>query len=403
MAKIIKLTESDLIKMVNRIISEQPDTILSKFDVVRYIENKMNDEIIPNKQTELLNAYTIRVEQGPDDTYVVVIKGNQDGEVVEADVPLTSSGNYIYTGDISGKFSLGKVSMAFAVDILREDPKLQKFFEDNPRFVEKIKNSEVDATIRTNSQDGGIFKLFFTQKPDRASAKQAIPAGDEYPLGEYFDRNKLPMKVNNSLYAHLESGGLMLKLTDFWIMEDPAMSSPTPETVTTTGTTPSETTIKLEFSLVDVFKFDETNFIDEAKSMSQIDSFVNKLKLSINQHGKPLTDHIMKSSPKIIGYASVDGNPEQKITGKFAACKSKATRGEYDQCLSEARAKRITDTINEKLTGTGVSFGFYGAGETTKFGPGWTQQAPTKMEQTSPNRRFELSPIPPFNKVIKTQ
>ena len=401
MAKIIKLTESDLVKMVNRIISEQPAT-LSKFDMVRYIEEKMNGEIIPNKQTELLNAFTIRVDE-EGGNFTVVIKGNQDGEVIEADVPLTAESNSIYTGEISGKFSLGKVSMAFAIDILKEDPKIERFFEENPRFVEGIKNSEIDATIRTGSQDGGIFKLFFTQKPDRASAKQSIPAGEEYPLGEYFNRNRLPMKVTNDIYAYLESGGLMLRLSEFAIMEDPSMSSPETVTTTTTTTTPSETTIKLEFSLVDVFKFDETNFIDEAKSTSQIDTFVNKLKVNVNQHGKPLADHIMKSSPKIIGYASVDGNPEQKITGKFAACKSKATRGEYDQCLSAARAKRIADIINEKLTGTGLSFGFYGAGETTKFGPGWTQQSPTTTQQTSPNRRFELSPIPPFNKVIKTQ
>lgn len=402
--KVVKLTESDLVKLVNKVINEQPDFV-SDTDVIRYIEEKMNLEILPNKQTELLNALTIRVEQGPNDTYSVVIKGTEKGKTVEGEVPLENVKEYFYVGEFDGQFKVGSVSTAFAIEILRQDPKVDMFFQKNPRFVTEIENGMVDATISTNRQTGGRFQLSFTGKPDKALSKASIEAGGEYPLGTYFDNNLLPMKVNKDMYANLQSGGLSLQLSKFYFMSNPNMNrgGDIPRTVTTTGKTPSETTIKIEFSLVDVFKFDETNFIDEEKSMSQINSFVEKLKLNVNQHGKPLTDHVMKASPKIVGYASIDANSEQKITGKYAPCKSKATRGEYNQCLSEARAKRIADIINEKLTGTGLSFGFYGAGETTKFGPGWTVQAPTKVEQTAPNRRFELTPIPPFSKTIKGQ
>jgi hypothetical protein len=365
----------------------------------------MNTEILPNKQTEILNTLTIRVEQGQNNTFSVIIKGIENGKVVEGEVPLENVKEYFYVGEFDGQFKVGSVSTAFAVDILKEDPKLEMFFQKNPRFLSEIENGVVNVTISTNRQYGGRFQLTFTGKPDKASTKESVAAGSEYPLGTYFKNNKLPMKVNKELYANLQSGGLSLQLAKFFFSGNPNLNrrGDVPRTATVTGKTPSETTIKVEFSLVDVFKFDETNFIDEGKSMSQIDGFVNKMKTNVNQHGKPLTDHIMKSSPKIVGYASIDANSEQKITGKYAPCKSVATRGEYNKCLSEARAKRIADIINEKLTGTGLSFGFYGAGETTKFGPGWTAQAPTKVEDTAPNRRFELTPIPPFSKTIKTQ
>jgi hypothetical protein len=402
--KMVKLTESDLVKLVSKVINEQPDFI-SDADVIRYIEERMNMEILPNKQTELLNLLTIRVEQGPNDSYSVVIKGTENGKVVEGEVPLEETKEYYYVGDFDGMFKVGAVSTAFAADILKEDPKVAMFFEKNPRYLLEIEKGMVDVTIKTDRQNGGRFILGFTGKPDRATSKESVAAGDEYPLGTYFKYNRLPMKVNNDVYAYLQSGGLFLELQKFVFNSNPNMKigGDVPRTATTTGKTPSETVIKVEFSLVDVFKFDETNFIDEGKSMGQIDGFVNKMKTNANQHGKPLTDHIMKSSPKIVGYASIDANSEQKITGKYAPCKSVATRGEYNKCLSEARAKRIADIINEKLTGTGLSFGFYGAGETTKFGPGWTAQAPTKVEDTAPNRRFELTPIPPFSKTIKTQ
>jgi hypothetical protein len=402
--KVVKLTESDLVKLVNKVINEQPDFV-SDMDVIMYIQEKMNMEIIPNKQTEILNTLTIRVEQGPNDTYSVVVKGMEKGKVIEGEIPLEETKNYYYVGDFDGQFKVGAISTAFAVDILKEDPKVAMFFEKNPRYVTEIENGIVDVSIKTDRQNGGRFILSFTGKPERSIAKESVAAGSEYPLGTYFKYNRLPMKVNNDVYAYLQSGGLTLELQKFEFMLNPNMNigGDVPRTATTTGKTPSETTIKVEFSLVDVFKFDETNFIDEGKSMGQIDEFVNKMKTNANQHGKPLTDHIMKSSPKIVGYASIDANSEQKITGKYAPCKSVATRGEYNKCLSEARAKRIADIINEKLTGTGLSFGFYGAGETTKFGPGWTAQVPTKTEQTAPNRRFELTPIPPFSKTIKTQ
>jgi hypothetical protein len=403
--KVVKLTESDLVKLVSKVINEQPDFV-SDADVIRYIEERMNMEILPNKQTELLNALTIRVEQGPDNTYSVVIKGTENGKVVEGEVPLEEIKDYYYAGDFDGIFKVGSVSTAFAADILKEDPKVAMFFEKNPRYLLEIEKGMVDVTIKTNRQNGGRFILSFMGKPDRATAKESVVAGSEYPLGTYFKNNKLPMKVNNDVYANLQSGGLTLELQKFVYDSNPNMAMGkkiVPNIITTTGKTPSETTIKVEFSLVDVFKFDETNFIDEGKSMGQIDGFVNKMKTNVNQFGKPLTDHIMKSSPKIVGYASIDANSEQKITGKYTPCKSVATRGEYNKCLSEARAKRIADIINEKLTGTGLSFGFYGAGETTKFGPGWTAQAPTKVEDTAPNRRFELTPIPPFSKTIKGQ
>jgi hypothetical protein len=165
--KVVKLTESDLVKLVNKVINEQPDFV-SDMDVIMYIQEKMNMEIIPNKQTEILNTLTIRVEQGPNDTYSVVVKGMEKGKVIEGEIPLEETKNYYYVGDFDGQFKVGAISTAFAVDILKEDPKVAMFFEKNPRYVTEIENGIVDVSIKTDRQNGGRFILSFTGKPERS-------------------------------------------------------------------------------------------------------------------------------------------------------------------------------------------------------------------------------------------
>lgn len=407
MKKVIKLKESDIVKMVKLVLEQGEPGFLSIQEALHYIEDKINVEILPRMQVEVLNRYTIKVnreivpdEENPNKNiarYSVTIKG----EGGQKDFPLEKINEYTYQGSIKESFIVGEVRTESIIDELKTDPKVKLFLDKNPTFEEEILNGLVNAILRADRQGTGKFILSFGGIK-RGKLEGGVPAGQEYPLGDFFEKNSLPMVVNKDLGAFLQSGGISMSLSKFYF-SGPGVSDyvKTTPTKPSTGKTTTDTVIILNFTLVDAFKFDETDFVDKSKAMEQIDVFVNKVKDGVQKYGEELSQHIMKFEPAIVGYASIDADPNEKITGKFAECKSKPTRGEYNKCLSEFRAEKISKIINDKLRDTNVSLKFFGAGETTKFGPGWTKEKPTTTKETAPNRRFTLTPIPPFSKVIK--
>lgn len=410
MKKVIKLKESDIVKMVKLVLEQGEPGFLSIQEALHYIEDKINVEILPRMQVEVLNRYTIKVnreivpdKENPDRNiaqYSVTIKG----EGGQKNFPLEKINEYTYQGSIKESFIVGEVRTESIIDELKTDPKVKLFLDKNPTFEDEILNGLVNAILRADRQGTGKFILSFGGIK-RGKLEGGVPAGQEYPLGDFFEKNSLPMVVNKDTGAFLQSGGISMSLSKFYF-SGPGVSTYTKTsggTKPSTGTTTTDTVIKLNFTLVDAFKFDETNFVDEAKALEQIDAFVSKVKGGVQKYGQELSQHIMKAEPSIVGYASVDADPNEKITGKFTQCKSEPNRGEYNKCLSEYRANRIAEIINQKLEGTGVSLNFFGAGETTQFGPGWTKEKPTTTQETAPNRRFTLTPIPPFSKVIKGQ
>lgn len=404
MKKVIKLKESDLVRMVKLVLEQDGDDegFMSIQDAVHYMETQLNEKILPKLQNQLLNEYSIRVKQRAPEEFSVIIRGSKDNRPEEYEIKLEQVKDYVYQVQFGGKFKIGELNTLVALEELKRDPKVKNFLDKNPTFEDDILKGLLIATLKTDAQYGGLFKLTFFEIK-KGKLEGAVSAGTEYPLADFFNKNSLPMVVTKNIGANLESGNMELVLSKFYF-SGPGVSTYAKTSGTTkpsTGTTTTETMIVLNFTLVDAFKFDETNFVDEAKAMGQIDAFVNKVKNGVQKYGQELSQHIMKSEPSIVGYASVDADPNEKITGKFGPCKSKPTRGEYNKCLSEFRAKKISEIINQKLEGTGVSLKFFGAGETTKFGPGWTKETPTTTQETAPNRRFTLTPIPPFNKVIK--
>lgn len=405
MKKVIKLKESDIVRMVKLVLEQDGDDdgFMSIQDAVHYMETQLNDKILPKLQNQLLNEYSIRVKQNAPEDFSVIIRGSKDNRPEEYEIKLEQVNDYVYQVRFGGKFKIGELNTLAALEELKRDPKVKNFLDKNPRFEDDILKGLLIATLKTDAQNGGLFKLtFFGIK--RGKLEGAVSAGVEYPLADFFNRNTLPMVVTKEIGANLESGNMQLVLSKFYFT-GPGVEGPrkTDTGTSLTGTTTTDTVIKLNFTLVDAFKFDETNFVDESKAMEQIDVFVNKVKGGVQKYGQELSQHIMSAEPSIVGYASIDADPNEKITGRFGPCKSKSTRGEYNKCLSEFRAKKISEIINQKLDGTGVSLKFFGAGETTKFGPGWTKEKPTTTQETAPNRRFTLTPIPPFSKVIKGQ
>ena len=101
---------------------------------------------------------------------------------------------------------------------------------------------------------------------------------------------------------------------------------------------------------------------------------------------------ILKKSPiNVLAYASIDGESNAIDHGTYLDCRGygNGTRGQYNLCLSQARADKIAKILNKALPEIGNFVGI-GKGETKNFGPGWTKEKHTTNTETLPNRKFEV-------------
>lgn len=421
MKKIIKLKESDLVRIVKLIIAEQtalPSTGdtrtvsgqttpsgLSTNAILDDLEDYMNLTLLKNAQTEVLNNFVISFHQKEDKSVYFKIKSKEgDSEETILDAKMIYPGNYQATG--RGNLVMGKYPTSKVIEIIEQNENYAKLFTMYPKYKQQIIDGLVDVVLEfRDSQTGG--KAGFTLSVYDSKSKK----GQTYfqyqqgaPLGDFFNSNLATWQLDKNVFGSIQSNNINIRLSNFGFQPEMqgGTGAVTGETTTNTGST--QTNVTIDFSLVDAFKFDGDEFVNENDAIAKIDKLAEYIITNTNKYGKELVDHIMKSKPQIIGYASIDGPSNEKITGKYSACKSNTelgtTREQYNQCLSENRAKQIATLLNQKLSGTGITIGYFGAGETTQFGPGWTKEVKTNAKQTAPNRKFVLSSIPVFSKTI---
>lgn len=402
MKKIIKLTESDILKIAKIVLSEQtaqftggrPQSGLSTSAIVEDLEDYMNVTLLKEVQNEAMNNFTITVEESQQEGFNIRIKSlNGLSEDIVLETQNAGRGLYVALG--RGVLTVGKYPTSQLIEKIEQNPNFAKLLASYPKYKQQIIDGFVDVNVILDGRQSGFYFTIYETKG------RGFQLGAGFPFGDWYDANKAYFQLDKKLFGELSSRNITLDMGSFAFMPEMPETGDaiTGNTTSETGSTP--TVVSLNFQLVDAFKFDEDNFVDEKNAMGQIDQLAQYIITNTNKFGKELVDHIMKSKPQIIGYASIDGNPNDKITGKYGACKSRGTRKDYNKCLSEFRAQKIATLLNQKLSGTGITIGFVGAGETTNFGPGWSPTKPTTIKQTAPNRRFILSQIPPFSKTIK--
>jgi len=130
-----------------------------------------------------------------------------------------------------------------------------------------------------------------------------------------------------------------------------------------------EVNIKFDNKGVDLFGFDSIKPSKNAENM--VDELVTNIKSVYKTNPEIWGDFLTflnSQNLKVLGYASKDGNPTEKVPAKNGCPAS--TRSEYNKCLSQKRADAIANLIKSKfklnITGQGM-------GETTEFGPGWKE------------------------------
>lgn len=145
------------------------------------------------------------------------------------------------------------------------------------------------------------------------------------------------------------------------------------------------------------FVFDTIDL--QPESEQAIDAFIENINSVKIVHGQQIYDEyirfLSRNPIRVKAYSSRDNDPNERVQGNFQPCRGfgDGTRGQYNLCLSQARADKIAQMLNERLPQ--LNFVGEGLGETTEFGPGWTRQNPTTSDQTLPNRRFVVT-LPEF-------
>jgi hypothetical protein len=342
------------------------------------LQNAIND-LIDKKEKEVL------------DTTAIKVAGNAQSlnlQIGKKTYPMKQMVRGVYAVVIPPDTTLqfGAAQMSTLLPEIEKINEYKILVERHPEIKGQIDKGIINGVIYTDEQNQGTFKFTVTKKPeDVAEMKTAVPFGTEYPLGEFMERNKLIYKFKSGLFGILESGALTINLSSIPIKLAPSETSP--------ATPP----IQIQpMALGDVFNFDDIEFKDENMANQLIARFTQQMKSLIEKHGQPFVDHIKAQNPTILGYSSVDGDPAQQIMGKYQPCSGNKIRQEYDLCLSQERAKKLAEILNQALPELQGAIKFKGMGETNQFGPGWTKESPTIPEQTAPNRRYVLSPINPF-------
>jgi hypothetical protein len=370
------------------------------------VQNEIN-KLIGDKQDTILNGAKIWIE-GNDQQYVLHI-GDSKMDLK----PALNTPNAFNTVLRSGsKMTFGGIDMKEFIPQIEENKNYQLLSQKHPEIKAQVQAGP-SAMLYVKEGEQGYFVYTKTTTPPAMNVdpegkempENAYPFGTHYPLGDFFARNKMYYKIgktprgkdrngnrisSHTVYGLLESGQISMQLLPIELKPEekaPAIQGPT-------------TTIPIvPLRLIDSFNFDDITFADEGKTNQEINAFVKDMKNKISQYGVTFTKWVISQEPTIIGFSSIDGDPNQAIVGKYQPCSGSKTRFEYDKCLSGERAKSIATILNKELPDLGNAIQSDAGGETDqgqklagnpngKVGVKWTPQHPTVPTDTKDNRIF---------------
>lgn len=398
MAKIIKLTESDLYRIVKRVISEQKTNsgVLTDQQAVTNLEQEINN-IISQKQNEIFSGVSLKWKSGGDGQSVIfsVLFNNAD---TGKELIMRPDGQQWATS--VRYIDLGSVSISNLLTPVYQNPDYKLLFEHHPHIKTQVDNALASCyMVPQNRQFGDISIVGYIQPgKDGYSIDGTIPFGSKLTTDGQ-GSNSFSVRVDRKLLFTFEVGNSMLYLAKFQISNTGDIFNP-PVITGDTTTIPNErvVSITLDNKRAEPFIFDTINLQQE--SIDNIDAFISQINNIKTTYGEEIYQkyiNFLKENPlQVLAYSSIDADSNEKVQGKYGPCRGygDGTRGQYNLCLSQARADEIAKILNEKLPEIGNFVG-KGMGETKEFGPGWTKEKPTKTTETLPNRRFEVK-LPTF-------
>ena len=356
--------------------------VASEENTLTIVQQKINELLSdPKKEKALLDSIDLKLTWNGK-SFILHIGDNK------YEMKRTAKGMYAVIIPAGKTFGSTEIPTSAIAAEIEKIPEYKALVEKHPEIQKQIQGGKVRGQLYTSKSQQGFVKLtVVAELEDRKEAKMAVDVTKGYPLGEFFDRNKIIYKFPGGQYGIMESGDLMTDVEGINISLNPP-----PEQSQRQG---RPINVKA-MALADVFAFGEVEFKDEGKVNQRLQSFVQELKQHIESYGTSFIEYLKNQDPTIYGYTSRDGDPNQEIVGEYKPCSGNNLRKDYNLCLSNERVKKIAELLNQALPELDGAFQFKGMGETTHWGPGWTPENPTMPEQTAPNRRYVLKKFKPF-------
>jgi outer membrane protein OmpA-like peptidoglycan-associated protein len=341
--KVIKLNESDILRMVKRILSEQDD----EKTYYKLGATGLGFKIIDGK------LYTVLFDRT--------------------------------TGEVTPKYALNGELYDFKVNVNTGEV-LDEDYLTNIELTDNYWSDIVRSQVQPMQYNNVRYK-FIAVAPEGSPYKAAIGLPTVY-TGDIGSEDISVLKsmgmteskdttISPMMYYKKRGKGYYIRL----------YPGARPGTKITSGGTPKKTTqspVNINLDITEPFVFDKTELTPDAQI--KIDKFITDLSTNLKKYPK-YGEFLLQNVPLVVAYSSRDKDPNDTVIGKLPACQSSKTRGDYNLCLSKQRAITIAKMIKEK---TGVDMNPIGKGETTEFGSGWTKEKPTTNKETQPNRRFSI-------------
>ena len=394
MKKIIKLSESDIYNLVKRVISEQS----TQQDLVKDLQDDIN-KIIEIKQSTLFSNIKLKWKSGNNNENVifsVLFNGADTGKtlVMEPKVRNTWETNLKY-------IDFGNVPISHLLTPVYNNNKYIQLFKNYPNIKNQVDNAFANCLMFPVNDNkyftisGGISVVSKSESKNYYKKDEEINFGNKLTTGNGSGATRFsvivgkPKGIKGMLNRYIftfEVGNAQLIFNEFNINDD---SGGEPESKPIDDI--ASITLNNEGS--EPFIYDKLDLTKE--SIKQINKFVEEIKdinktYGISTYNK-YVDSLKKSPINVLAYASIDGESNAIDHGTYLDCRGygNGTRGQYNLCLSQARADKIAKILNKALPEIGNFVGI-GKGETKNFGPGWTKEKPTTNTETLPNRKFEV-------------
>ena len=356
MGKIL-ITEQQLQTLSRTILSEQEKTVVAQ-EIANKLVADLN-KLLKAKQDEILSTIPVKIVGKSQNDMKMTIAGE--------DILLPWNNKMkrpTFTLPAKRYLGIGKVNTAQFLPKLEANAQYKKLLEQHPELRKQIEDGSIKLNLSPSTRENpAVIHLGFSKMDRKGRKNIQLTLGDEFKLGDLLRNNQLWLKMNKKIAAKLATGNLSWDLGDANIKLGSIGKIEKPATLPTGP--------PLNFNTGENFILNQATLRPEAIRQIQ-----NQIINQINQLGTNLPDYItrLEANPIVItAFASRDADPDgtNYNTGAargnlFQPCVDRNTLGEYNQCLSAARARAIVthlQTTAPNIFGGNVTFRAVGGGE----------------------------------------
>jgi len=280
-----------------------------------------------------------------------------------------------------------------------ENPDYKILFERYPNIKLQVDNAMASCFMVPQNRQFGYVSIV----GGLSNGKEGYGIDEQIPFGSGLTTdgqgsNLFSVQVAKKVMFNFEVGNSKLYLKAFRIGNTGPIFKQPVYTGDTTTDRERVVSITLDNKNAEPFIFDTIQLQQE--SIDSINMFVSQINEVKTNYGEDIYNkyiNFLKQNPvTVLAYSSIDGDPNQKVQGKYGPCRGygDGTRGQYNLCLSQGRADEIAKILNERLPEIGNFVG-KGMGETDKFAPGKKWPNSKSTNETLKNRRFMVN-LPTF-------